>query len=107
MLVEIIVGILAVIIPIMWKHLLSKVENPLLESIILFGNKDVQELYQIVMEKIKELTKDGVFSQSDKEEVIKLTKSEISKRGIKVFELMAPKMYELVLKQMLKKALKE
>lgn len=100
MLVEILLAIISAVIPIMWFHIKSKIEATGFESLLL-TSKEVQELYEIVLAKLKELLKDGKLSEEDRELLKKLALEEAKKRGIKLFSLLSPKAYKFLLQKMI------
>ena len=100
MFIEIILAIISAVIPIMWYHIKFKIEATGFESLLL-TSKEVQELYEIVLAKLKELLKDGKLSEEDKEELKKLVLDEAKKRGIKLISMLSPKAYKLILQKMI------
>lgn len=109
---EIIIAILGVVIPILWAHLVKKLNelsgaNEILQNLVLYGSKEVQDLYLVVFEEIKKRAKDNQITPEERDEIIQIAVQEAQKRGIKLFEIMSPKIYKSILEVMLDRALQK
>lgn len=104
---EIVISLLAALIPVVWFYLNKRLmelakDSDYLKDVIIGSSKELTELYSLVLAKVKEKAKDGVISEDEKKEIIDYALAEAKKRSIDIAKYLAPRTYQFLLEKMLK-----
>lgn len=113
MLLEILVAILAAIIPIaaVWiqKKIAKtledyKIENDMLKTIISLSEKEMVDVYEKMYPAIEAAVKDGKISDEEKKQLLASLKVLLNESKVEMIQAIAPKAYEYLIDAMIKKA---